>query len=495
MQETPETRDKLANAIKDLQSKGDTESISSLVSAYKSKYQTSSATYPGKPIVEGAQNFAKSIGEVSQGAIKGVGKTALNTLDVATSLGQGFLHLATGQPTADIQKKSTIPILDPSTPSGSFTQNFLKPATTPEKIGYYGETAAEVAQGAKGIYDLASFGISKLPGAVKATQKEMSKLVDLVSPRMTPSVARETVQNGKVVAPTMTQPAKIDFSKDPQVMKMVDSIKGIVDPASKNVVSNMNKVKSAIENISTRIVAPHLKSNPVPFNFEDFRTALTREMKPSTTLSGETSQTIYNDVREKLLSTVADKLKSTINKTGNVQNLTDFNELWDARKSIDSIAEAELKNFDFGTPQYVGIKTAVQDFRKGFSTFITDSLSTPGQVDKINVMKQFLSDARAHGWEDPLGKDPQAAYKLLEKQMGINRGEEDIARSAVFSDAMERMTNMYNAVENMAPKVVKELGKTGMKLWAEQNPLKAKAIGGTAIGLGFGAEQVVQKHL
>jgi hypothetical protein len=66
--ETQETRDKLANAIKDLQSKGDTASIDSLVGAYKAKYQT-----PKAPTVKGGlvgeiftgntQRFGKTIGE------------------------------------------------------------------------------------------------------------------------------------------------------------------------------------------------------------------------------------------------------------------------------------------------------------------------------------------------------------------------------------------------------------------------------------------------
>lgn len=40
MQETPETREKLGNAIRDLQAKGDTQTIDTLVNAYKQKYKS-----------------------------------------------------------------------------------------------------------------------------------------------------------------------------------------------------------------------------------------------------------------------------------------------------------------------------------------------------------------------------------------------------------------------------------------------------------------------
>lgn len=66
--ETPETRSKLAGAIRQLQSKGDTATIERLVSAYKTKYKTPQATPFKEAPVERQNKIAQYNLEASQSA-------------------------------------------------------------------------------------------------------------------------------------------------------------------------------------------------------------------------------------------------------------------------------------------------------------------------------------------------------------------------------------------------------------------------------------------
>jgi hypothetical protein len=311
--------------------------------------------------------------------------------------------------------------------------------------------------------------------------KDRERIVQMVAPVLSKQEGESLVKSSTSRAPGVFKTARLDFSKDVLTQKTADAVMNLNLPKEIGFTGNFNRIKNHIAKISSRVIEPHLKQNPVPFNFDDLRTYMTREMKPPTVLNGNISPIIYKDTNEKLLGVLSSSLKSNIKKTGNVGNITNFDEIWKANINIDDMAEQQLKNFDFGTAEFAGAKRSIQDFRKSLRNFMTDSLSTPGQVDKINKVKQFLSDARAHGWEDPLGNNPKKAYDLLEKQFGINRADEDIIRAAVFNDAMEQLSYLYNATDNMAPKVFEEAGKNKIRILADKYPQTVRTVG---YGLG-----------
>jgi len=91
--ETPETRAKLASAIRDLQSKGDTATIDRLVRAYKAKYkpQSDADSLTGSgvgslPVIKQATQFGAGVGSAIGGAGLNLGKAFLKASNVAGNL-------------------------------------------------------------------------------------------------------------------------------------------------------------------------------------------------------------------------------------------------------------------------------------------------------------------------------------------------------------------------------------------------------------------------
>ena len=337
---------------------------------------------------------------------------------------------------------------------------------------------------------LAEKGIQAGVGAIKSTgttlaenqaKKEAAKVLEIVAPKLTQVRGAKVLATGTGKAPGLLTKATVDYSKNPLVTKAAESVKGIVKPG-KSFIENTNNVYKSIGDLSENTVKPFLTENKVPFNFQDLRDSF-KLITPKSSLkaNGEAYKT-YNRVREVLLDDIYKELK----KSPNPGALTDFNELWDARKVIDSKIQEELGGKVFGTPQYAGVKAAARDFRNGLNKFITDSLANPGDVQKVNQFTDFLKTARSRGIDISNGTD---AFKALEAQFGINQSEINLAKAAIFRDALDTMTSRYEAIGNMAPKAFQELGKTKYQLWIKNNPLLAKALGfaagGAAAGLGF----------
>jgi len=165
-----------------------------------------------------------------------------------------------------------------------------------------------------------------------------------------------------------------------------------------------------------------------------------------------------------------------------------LNELWNARKVLDTKIFDELGDATFGTPQYTGVKAAARDMRTAFANFITDSLTNPGQAEEVNQFYEFMKIAKGRGM---VIKSEDDAIKLLRKQMGIQDIPADIAKGAFYKFQMEQMNLMYEAVENMAPKVLAQEGKSKLKMLASKYPalgLVGAGIVGAAVSrtLGFG---------
>ena len=81
--ETTETRAKLADAIRDLESRGDTATIGRLVSAYKQKYRT-----PQKP-----QSVLPSLTEKGIGSLPGFKQATQFGVGVGSAIGEAGLGL------------------------------------------------------------------------------------------------------------------------------------------------------------------------------------------------------------------------------------------------------------------------------------------------------------------------------------------------------------------------------------------------------------------
>lgn len=382
----------------------------------------------------------------------------------------------------------------PSLPStGEVAGNLLGTAADVLSIGTYGKATAGMKTGelGKAIPSAITLGQKGVQAGQQVVQnvgtsmaentakKETAKIIDIVAPKLTPVKGAKILTTGVGEAPGLLKKASVDFSTNPSIQRAAEAVKGLVKPGA-SYIENTNNVYKGIKDISENTVKPFLSSNPVPFNFQDLRKSFELiSPKSSLKADGEAYQT-YNRVRESLLNDVYHQL----NKSGNKLSSTDFNELWDARKVIDSKIQDELGGKVFGTPQYAGVKAAARDFRNGLNKFITDSLANPGNVERVNQFTDFLKTARSKGIDIANEGD---AYKALESRFGINQSEADVAKAAFFRDSLDKMSSMYEAVGNMAPKAYQELGKNKYELWLKAHPLLSKAVGGAATAAGFGA--------
>lgn len=325
--------------------------------------------------------------------------------------------------------------------------------------------------------------------ALANKQKDLEKVIDVVAPKLTPTELSEALSKGKVQTKTspITKKITADFSKDPQISKIAEDTRDVIKPGN-TFAANLKAVRNKIEEISNKVISPFLEKEKVPFNYEDFIGKM-KLVKPSVTFTSEGTKSFqtYNNIREQVINVVASDLKNTAKAKGDFGNLTDFNDIWNARKKLEQVAEEQLKNFSFGTPEYSGAKAAIQDMRKGFKEFILDSLQYPGQMEKVNKMQEFLSVFQARGGSL---NDEASAIKALQKEFGISNTPKDVARMAFFRNQMEKLSSFLEAKTNISAKVGKEIGTTAFSRFGKKHPTITKGLKYTGIGLlgGLGLE-------
>lgn len=327
----------------------------------------------------------------------------------------------------------------------------------------------------------AAQGLSEGVGALRALKNKpitMQDTINTISPKPTPVAGAEDIAAGKGKAPTLFSKATIDQSETPYIQKAAADVHGLVSP-KESMIQNINNVHDVIEQTSQDVVKPFLSANPVPFNFEDLQNSLGL-VKPSSSLKSDaTAFSTYGRVKEEIQQALYDFLKTNPERG----NSTDMNNLWDARKVIDTKISQELGDATFGTPQYTGVKVAARDMRNAINTFITNSLAHPGQMEQVNAMTDFLQTARSKGIDISTESD---AMKALAKQFGLD-ADANAAKAAFFKASLSKMTGMYDAISNMAPKAYGELGKSEIQLLLKKHPILKKLIGAGLTGVGLGA--------
>jgi hypothetical protein len=216
MQETPETRAKLANAITTLRSQGREAEVSSLVSQYKAKYRPEtlerSATAPEsflqgaaktyKTLENAGQGVALSVGNLGTGVLAGVANLANNagipgakTLDRTV---ENFRQIGFVQPTMESQKtfagkagKVVTDVLPYMIPVGGLAANVGKDAL----VGF-GQSGGNVGSGvASGVVTGFTGGASKIPGFNKVVSKiPLNKTARGIINTLAPGYTSDVVQ-------------------------------------------------------------------------------------------------------------------------------------------------------------------------------------------------------------------------------------------------------------------------------------------------------------
>lgn len=261
---------------------------------------------------------------------------------------------------------------------------------------------------------------------------------------------------------------------------VAESVTGVVSK-SKGPLDNIANINGQIETVAEGDIKPFLEANKVPFNFEDLRTYSKRVQPKESLLIDKDAFETYSRVKERLLDTTANHLKSL----KKYDNLTDFNDLWDSRKTIDNIIEEELGIVTFDSPQYKGVRAAAKDYRDMLNDFIYDSLSNPGEMETINKVDEVIAAARSRGIEI---ENPEQVRKELKAQFGAMSFPENEINAALVRSKIKRLSNMYEARARIAENNYRLFDKNSLERWVRQNPGKWRLIktGGGLIGLGYG---------
>lgn len=342
----------------------------------------------------------------------------------------------------------------------------VKPTNEAQAQGAAMTTMAEVALGTKGAKDI----ISNLPLVRNFLKtRELTKATKAIAPKLTTEQMREAPN---VIKSRFASP-RIDYSKDKQFMGMVEDVKGIV--RGKSAIDDKNALRTAIETVSEQEVKPLLAQNTVPANFEDLIDKL-KLVHPQSSLKADPSAAkTYNRVREEVQGSLYSYLKQIAKNKQSFGSQTDFNDVWDARKLLDAKAEEELGAKVFGTPEYTGAKSAIQDMRQALTQYIKDSIQFPGQMENVNLMQDFIQVARQRGID--IGSDE--GVRLMQ-QMGLKTTPEQMAIVQKFEDTMRRISNYYKAIDNVSTKVPDEIRKGGIIKRTVKNPFVQTAIGASA---------------
>jgi len=270
---------------------------------------------------------------------------------------------------------------------------------------------------------------------------------------------------------------KFEYIPSKKDVAVADSVRNIV---SKNngPLDNIANINNEIERVAESEVRPFLQENQNPFNLFELEEYLGRTKIPQLFKTDKALSQTYARVRKEVLKVAA-------RYSNNLEGL------WDARKEIDDMIERQFGDAVFGTPQYSAVKRAAIDMRNGINNFIAESLSSV-DMQKVNKIQDLISTMRQRGI---LLDSVEDAAKQLKSYFGIPETEDDILRAAFFRDRMSRMSNMYEAVDNLAEQNYKLRDKNSIDRWLKQNPGKARLIRGGGIALlgaaGLGGANIV----
>lgn len=339
-----------------------------------------------------------------------------------------------------------------------------------------GTKVLEESKTANTIYDKISKPLTDF-----LENRKLNKTIAAVAPKLT---AGEMEASPNVVRPRFGAPS-VDFTKDKGLQAIANDSQGIVK--GKSAIDDKNALRSAIETTSEKQIKPFLAQNKVPANFEDLQKKLDLVHPQSSLKADPNAIKTYSRVREEVQQSLYNSLKQTAKEKGDFSGKVDFNDVWDARKVLDSKAEEELGSKVFGTPEFTGAKAAIQDMRQGLTQYIKDSLQFPGKMEDVNKLQEFVQVARSRGIEIG-GKEAQG----LMQQMGIKSSPEDIARAKTFENAMGKISNYYKAMDNVSTKIPDEIRSNAT--FGKRHPLIKRAAGGAATVVGGGAAYEIGKE-
>ena len=509
--ETGETRAKLAGAIRDLQAKGDVNTINQLVSAYKSKYQTTPTSSFGdeptfKASIGGAStiipNIAKTVGNIPSD-VANVAKTAYDTTvgnaiksagvasDIYKDRGfvQGSKDIAGG--VADTAKAifkapgeaivNTADKADLISKLSPIQEQVLKQRDEiTQKIADAKKTGADTThliQALKYNKD----NLDSINAQIGTKEDRQNSLVDTLT-----NITKYPIEH----------PAQVAIAAETLKPETQAGISNTIKPITSKIEEGVNAVKSgankAIDTATAKIAT--IKADKATKTALDAITPNTKDLSPSE----------YSDLlrQQKITPKTAKNPSTYILSDAEKETATRYKDLLQSKDPVENstnlINEIANKDKQVGTflsKNNTPIDPAdMKSYLAGKMKDITDITVDPARLDanKEKMINNFVDGLKGkdvkNAWMDRKTFDQkiETAFKgspslVKDMKKGLRNAVQSYISEktpdGVYKGYMKDMTDLFNLQDIVATKAIKEKGLNAFQSWIKKNPVKAKIIG------------------
>lgn len=353
------------------------------------------------------------------------------------------------------------------------------------------ESAGKVAQqgligGAIGApFGGAGFGLSKIlnPSSESLLESSIQKTMPLQDKATRVDTLRNTLPSS---APGKGGAVRTGIlGKSTPVANAQDIARGTTaDPfvrGSSDPLAHIGNVNQAIINESNA-TNDFLDSKTAPSHFKDMIDYLETNRPTNSLQKDPGAEDSYNRATQDAIDTLYKTMKNSAKVSGDFGPQTSGTPIRQARIAIDQQISDELGKNTFGTPQYKGIKAAEIDIRNLLNRMNEDMLRYPGQLENLNKMNNFISQAKERGIDIDL-TNPQTKSQL-ESSFNLNpTGDADAQKLATQH---EKMDQLYDARDNLIDRYQNSLGKNRVQEAVASNPWAKGAVDMTKKAIPFG---------
>ena len=255
-------------------------------------------------------------------------------------------------------------------------------------------------------------------GKYAAERSERSALKDALEITSPVLDKNERIARARMLGKT-TKEGKLIEADVPQIrdVEIAESVRGLVKKSAR-FEDNISNVNREISRVSRESLAPILQNNKAIYNSNILKSKLNDIELPISLKADPILERSYNLMREKALK-IIDKHPKTMEG------------LWRARQEFDALAERELGQVAFTSPQNSPLRKAILDTRTAMNDIVAERV-----------------------------------------------GPE-------YSKLLKDLSNKYRAVDNIAEKNYKLLGEKGFKRWRLKHPRKTRMLKRAGqVGLG-----------
>jgi len=292
-------------------------------------------------------------------------------------------------------------------------------------------------------------------GLVDATMKDraLKQVAEVVAPPLNKKSSIEAFtkagQPGGVQKKGLSGTYVVD--PDERTLEIAKDAQGLVDGG--NPIKSIQNIKGEISRVADEELRPFLQANGQVYNPLQLETYLKQLPKPLSLKTSAEASRAYNVVLN-----AAQQIAAQYPRT--------MEGLWDARQAIDDMIEREFGDIAFDSPSGTGARKAAIALRNGINEFIGDGLGNT-DIDLVNKVNEFVRVARNRGIDV---SNPAAVKAQFEQAFGIPPLLDGDFNKAFWQGKLRKMNNLYTAVENIAEKNWRSIGKGALGRFAKSHP-------------------------